>query len=60
MPMESTIVVQHFAWPIPELLLQSDHGRDFEGGLLAHSFPHIHEYHRPFSAEDATGYQFGQ
>lgn len=58
--MESAIVVQHVAWPMPQLLLQSDHGRDFEEGLLVHSFLHMHEYHRHFSAEDATGYQFVQ
>lgn len=58
--MESAIVVLHVAWPIPQLLLQSDHGRDFERGLLVHSFLHIHVYHRHFSAEDATGYQFVQ
>ena len=34
MPAESSIVVKHVEWPIPELLKDSKYGKDFEGGIL--------------------------
>lgn len=46
MPAESSIVVKHVEWPIPELLKDSKYGRDFEGGILVHSFLNVFDYHR--------------
>jgi phosphatidylserine decarboxylase len=46
MPAESSIVVKHVEWPIPELLKDSEYARDFEGGLLIHSFLNVFDYHR--------------
>lgn len=46
MPAESSIVVKGVEWPIPELLKDSAYGRDFEGGLLVHSFLNVFDYHR--------------
>ncbi|MBL8298074.1 MAG: phosphatidylserine decarboxylase [Rhodanobacteraceae bacterium] len=46
MPAESSIVVKHVEWPIPELLKDSEYGRDFEGGILVHSFLNVFDYHR--------------
>ena len=46
MPAESSIVVKHVEWPIPELLKDSKYARDFEGGILVHSFLNVFDYHR--------------
>jgi len=46
MPAESSIVVKHVEWPIPELLKDSEYARDFEGGILVHSFLNVYDYHR--------------
>jgi phosphatidylserine decarboxylase len=46
LPAESSIVVKHVEWPIPELLKDSPYARDFEGGILVHSFLNIFDYHR--------------
>jgi phosphatidylserine decarboxylase len=46
MPAESSIVVKHVEWPIPELLQDSQYARDFEGGILVHSFLNVFDYHR--------------
>jgi phosphatidylserine decarboxylase len=46
MPAESSIVVKHVEWPIPELLKDSEYARDFEGGILVHSFLNVFDYHR--------------
>lgn len=46
MPAESSIVVKHIEWPIPELLKDSDYAHDFEGGILVHSFLNVFDYHR--------------
>lgn len=46
MPAESSIVVKHVQWPIPELLKDSQYGRDFEGGIMVHSFLNVYDYHR--------------
>lgn len=46
MPAESTIVVKHVEWPIPELLKDSKYAHDFEGGILVHSFLNVFDYHR--------------
>ncbi len=46
MPAESSIVVKHVEWPIPELLKDSKYAGDFEGGILVHSFLNVFDYHR--------------
>ncbi|BAW79853.1 phosphatidylserine decarboxylase [Candidatus Nitrosoglobus terrae] len=46
MPAESSIVVKHIEWPIPELLKDSAYARDFEGGIFVHSFLNVYDYHR--------------
>ncbi len=46
MPSDSSIVVKHVEWPIPELLKGSRYARDFEGGILVHSFLNVYDYHR--------------
>lgn len=46
LPQESSIVVKHIEWPIPELLKDSKYARDFEGGIFTHSFLNIYDYHR--------------
>lgn len=46
LPAESSIVVKHVEWPIPELLKDSAYARDFEGGILVHSFLNVYDYHR--------------
>lgn len=46
MPAESSIVVKHVEWPIPELLKDSKYAKDFEGGILVHSFLNVFDYHR--------------
>jgi len=45
-PAESSIVVKHVEWPIPELLKGSKYANDFEGGILVHSFLNVFDYHR--------------
>ncbi len=47
-PMQAppSIVVKHVEWPIPELLKDSRHAADFEGGILVHSFLNVYDYHR--------------
>ncbi len=46
LPAESAIVIKHVEWPIPELLKDSAYAKDFEGGILAHSFLNVFDYHR--------------
>jgi phosphatidylserine decarboxylase len=46
MPAESSIVVKHVEWPIPELLKGSKYAQDFEGGIFVHSFLNVFDYHR--------------
>ena len=46
MPAQSSIVVKHVEWPIPELLKGSEYAQDFEGGILVHSFLNVFDYHR--------------
>lgn len=46
MPADASITVKHVQWPIPELLADSAHAKDFEGGVLAHSFLNVYDYHR--------------
>ncbi len=46
MPAPSSIVVKHVEWPIPELLADSAYAKDFEGGILVHSFLNVFDYHR--------------
>ena len=54
MPAESSIVVKHVEWPIPELLADSKYGRDFEGGILVHSFLNVFDYHRQHAPASGT------
>jgi phosphatidylserine decarboxylase len=46
MPAPASITVKHVEWPIPELLSDSRYAADFEGGILAHSFLNVYDYHR--------------
>lgn len=46
MTADSSIVVKHVEWPIPELLKDSKYKDDFEGGILVHSFLNVFDYHR--------------
>lgn len=46
MPAPPSVVVKHVAWPITELLADSDMGDAFEGGIFIHSFLNIFDYHR--------------
>ncbi|HLP46054.1 MAG TPA: phosphatidylserine decarboxylase [Candidatus Kapabacteria bacterium] len=41
-----SIVVKHINWPIAELLKDSAYAKDFEGGILCHSFLNTYDYHR--------------
>lgn len=41
-----SIVVKHVEWPIKELLKDSVYAKDFEGGILCHSFLNVYDYHR--------------
>lgn len=54
MPAESSIVVKHVEWPIPELLKDSRYARDFEGGILVHSFLNVFDYHRQHAPASGT------
>lgn len=54
LPAESSIVVKHVEWPIPELLKDSAHARDFEGGILVHSFLNVYDYHRQHAPASGT------
>ena len=54
MPAESSIVVKHVEWPIPELLKDSKYARDFEGGILVHSFLNVFDYHRQHAPASGT------
>ena len=54
MPHEPSIVVKHIEWPITELLKDSKYGRDFEGGILIHSFLNIYDYHRQHAPASGT------
>jgi phosphatidylserine decarboxylase len=54
LPAESSIVVKHVEWPIPELLADSAYGRDFEGGILVHSFLNVYDYHRQHAPASGT------
>ena len=40
------ITVKHIRWEIAELLNDSEHAADFEGGLFCHSFLNTYDYHR--------------
>lgn len=46
LPAPASIVVKHVDWPIEELLQDSAHAADFQGGLLCHSFLNTFDYHR--------------
>jgi phosphatidylserine decarboxylase len=46
LPAAPSIVVKHIQWPIRELLADSEHADDFEGGILCHSFLNTFDYHR--------------
>jgi len=54
MRMEPAITVKHVRWPIPELLRDSSHAQDFEGGLLVHSFLNVYDYHRQHAPVSGT------
>lgn len=54
MPAESSIVVKHVEWPIPELLNDSKYATDFEGGILVHSFLNVFDYHRQHAPASGT------
>ena len=54
MPAESSIVVKHVEWPIPELLKDSKYAKDFEGGILVHSFLNVFDYHRQHTPASGT------
>lgn len=54
MAAESSIVVKHIEWPIPELLKDSAYGKDFEGGILVHSFLNVFDYHRQHAPASGT------
>ncbi len=54
MPHESSIVVKHVEWPIPQLLKDSKYGKDFEGGILVHSFLNVYDYHRQHAPASGT------
>jgi phosphatidylserine decarboxylase len=54
MPHEPSIVVKHIEWPITELLKDSKYGKDFEGGVLMHSFLNIYDYHRQHAPASGT------
>jgi len=54
MPAASSITVKHVEWPIPELLRDSDYAHDFEGGILAHSFLNVYDYHRQHAPSSGT------
>jgi phosphatidylserine decarboxylase len=54
LPAEASIVVKHVEWPIPELLKDSPHARDFDGGLLIHSFLNVFDYHRQHAPAAGT------
>jgi len=47
-------VVKHVEWPIPELLSDSKYARDFEGGILVHSFLNVFDYHRQHAPASGT------
>jgi hypothetical protein len=46
--------VKHIEWPIPELLNDSKYGKDFEGGILVHSFLNVFDYHRQHAPASGT------
>ena len=54
MPAESSIVVKHVEWPVPELLKDSRYAKDFEGGILVHSFLNVFDYHRQHAPASGT------
>ncbi len=54
MAAESTIVVKHIEWPISELLKDSEYAKDFEGGILVHSFLNVFDYHRQHAPASGT------
>lgn len=51
---DSSIVVKHVRWPIPELLKDSEHADAFEGGILVHSFLNVYDYHRQHAPASGT------
>lgn len=54
LPAPPSIVVKHVEWPIPELLKDSEHADDFEGGILVHSFLNVYDYHRQHAPASGT------
>lgn len=46
LPAPPSIVVKHIAWPIGELLQDSEYSDDFQGGIFCHSFLNTYDYHR--------------
>jgi phosphatidylserine decarboxylase len=46
LPASPSIVVKHIEWSIEELLQDSKHAKDFEGGIFCHSFLNTYDYHR--------------
>ncbi len=46
LPAPPSIVVKHIEWTIKELLQDSEHADDFEGGIFCHSFLNTYDYHR--------------
>ncbi len=46
LPAPASIVVKHIEWSIRELLADSEHADDFEGGLFCHTFLNTFDYHR--------------
>ena len=46
LPAPPSVVIKHIEWPIEELLQDSEHAKDFEGGIFCHSFLNTYDYHR--------------
>ena len=46
MPAPPSIVIKHIEWKIEELLQDTEHADDFEGGIFCHSFLNTYDYHR--------------
>jgi len=46
LPAPPSIVVKHIEWSINELLRDSEHASDFEGGIFCHTFLNTYNYHR--------------
>lgn len=54
MKADSSIVVKHVQWTIPELLKDSEYADAFEGGILVHSFLNVYDYHRQHAPAAGT------